>query len=103
VSDKRLFATMSEFAELFQKAARKENPLEQTIRKAYDNQTLRTRTKTNPMTASEAHISIIGHTTAIELEEYVTPKQIYGGTANRFLWVMARPRAPPSGRINLAR
>ncbi|HET7571783.1 MAG TPA: DUF3987 domain-containing protein [Gaiellaceae bacterium] len=88
--DKRLLAMISEFAETLGKMKREGNTLGATIRNAWDGKTLRTRTKNDPLTATEAHVSIIGHITEADLHGLLSHADIFNGFGNRFLWVVAR-------------
>jgi len=88
--DKRLLAAMGEFSETLEKMKRDGNPLGATMRGAWDGKTLRTRVKSDPMTATGAHVSVIGHITQAELEALFNSTHIYSGFGNRFLWVLAR-------------
>jgi hypothetical protein len=98
VGDKRLLAAMGEFAETLAKMHRQENPLSATLRAAWDGKTLRNRTKSKPMTATDAHVSVIGHITEADLRELFGRTDIFNGFGNRFLWAMAkRSRVLPFG------
>src|SRR5207249_917532 len=69
-----------------------------TIRMAWDSGNLRVMTKNNPLMATDAHISIIGHVTEDDLREHLKSKDVSNGFANRFLWVAARrARLLPEG------
>ena len=54
-------------------------------------------TKNNPIRATEAHISIIGHITQDELLRNLTQTEMGNGFANRFLWLyVERSKVIPS-------
>jgi hypothetical protein len=89
-TDKRVLAAMGEFGETLTKMRREGNTLSPTLRQAWDGKTLRTRTKHHPMTASGAHVSVIGHITQAELHSLLGDTNIVNGFGNRFLWVMAK-------------
>lgn len=89
VEDKRLFAIEEEFGGLLQRAKREGNTLSATIRQAWDSGTLRVMTK-QPVTATDSHISIIGHITPDELRKTLTDTDTANGFANRFLWICTR-------------
>ena len=72
IQDKRLMVVESEFAQVLRQAARAGNTLSVTIRCAWDSGTLRTLTKNDPVTATGAHVCIIGHITADELRSDLT-------------------------------
>ena len=98
VTDKRLLAAMGEFGETLEKMRREGNPLSATLRAAWDGHTLRIRTRNKPLTASGAHVSVIGHITEADLGTLLGRTNIFNGFGNRFLWVMAkRARSLPFG------
>jgi hypothetical protein len=79
--DKRLLVLEEEFASTLRVAERQGNTL----------------TK-NPLAATNAHISILGHVTKEELKRYLSTTEIGNGFANRFLWVFVRrSKALPEG------
>lgn len=88
--DKRLLAAMGEFSETLAKMGREGNALGATLRGAWDGKSLRIRTKAQPMTATGAHISVIGHITEADLKALFSAADVFNGFANRFLWVMAK-------------
>jgi plasmid stabilization system protein ParE len=90
VTDKRLLAAMGEFAETLTKMRREGNTLSATLRQAWDGKTLRVRTRHHPMTAADAHVSVIGHITQADLHALLGDTSIFNGFGNRFLWVMAK-------------
>lgn len=89
-TDKRLLAAMGEFGETLTKMGREGNTLSATLRQAWDGKTLRTRTKTYPMTSTGAHVSVIGHITQADLHSLLGNTSIFNGFGNRFLWVVAK-------------
>ena len=88
--DKRLLAAMGEFTETLMRMKRDDNPLSTTLRSAWDGNTLRTLTRKAPMTATDAHISVIGHITEADLTDQLSKVNVFNGFGNRFLWVMAK-------------
>ena len=72
VADKRLLVLEAELANVLKVMRRGGNTLSPIIRQAYNGGCLRTMTRNNPMKATGAHISIIGHITAAELARYLT-------------------------------
>jgi hypothetical protein len=103
-SDKRLLAVETEFARVLQVCEREGNTLSAVIREAWDTGILRTMTKKDPLHATDAHISIIGHITRDELRRLLTNTAAGNGFANRFLWVCARrsKELPDGGSLNMA-
>lgn len=105
VDDKRAMIREEEFASVLKVAGREGNTLSVRLREAWDNVPLGNMTKGNRETATEAHISILGHITDIELRRYLTESEAANGFANRFLWVCTQrskylPRG--GGKPNLA-
>ncbi len=56
----------------------------------WDSGNLRTLTRNNPLRATGAHVSIIGHITRDELSALLTRTDAANGFANRFLWLAVR-------------
>ncbi len=95
--EKRAFVIEPEFARVLDSISRKENTLSSVIRQAWDSDTLRIMTK-NPVKASNAQISIIGHITRTELFIKLNENEQANGFANRFLWLfVARSKYLPEG------
>lgn len=90
VRDKRLLVIEPEFAGVLAVAERHGNTLSPVIRKAWDGGKLSTLTKNTPLTATGAHISIVGHITVDELCTRLTRTDIANGFANRFLYPLVR-------------
>jgi hypothetical protein len=90
VLDKRLFVVEPEFAGVLRAAQRQGNTLSATIREAWDSGNLRTLTKNDPVTATGAHICVVGHITADELRSELTATDSANGFANRFLFVAVK-------------
>ena len=81
--DKRLLVLEPEFASTLKVLKREGNTLSPLIRQAWDGGVLNTLTKKTPTTATDAHISIIGHITKHELRFGDT--EAANGFGNRFL------------------
>jgi hypothetical protein len=91
VSDKRLLVVESEFSTALKQFSREGNVLSNVLRDAWDGKhTLRTLTKNSPTRATEAHVSIIAHTTPDDLARYLADVEAANGLGNRFLFVLAR-------------
>ena len=90
VQDKRLLVTEGEFAQVLRNSARPGNTLSVAIREAWDTGRLATLTKNDPVTATGAHVGIIGHITRDELRAELTATDRANGFANRFLFVATR-------------
>jgi hypothetical protein len=90
VSDKRLMIVETEFASVLKNMGREGNILSPMIRQAWDSGKLRTLNKKNPVRATGAHISILGHITPEELQRCLTETEMASGFGNRFLWICIR-------------
>lgn len=90
IGDKRLLVYEPELASTLRVLERDGNTLSAQIRQAWDSGTLRVLTKNAPVSATGAHISIVGHITADELRRYLNRTEAGNGFANRFLWLCVR-------------
>jgi histone H3/H4 len=98
VLDKRLLINCAELVSAFRAGNREASTLAQTLREAWDGKTLRTMAKNCARTATDPHLSIIGHATRHELLKTVREADVFGGSMNRFLWVLSqRARLLPFG------
>jgi hypothetical protein len=88
--DKRLLAVEEELAAVFRAAVRDGNTLSAILRKAWDGGPLRTMTRANPLRATGAHVSLIGHITRQELSTTLGTGESWNGLANRFIWLASR-------------
>lgn len=97
VSDKRKLVIDEELANMF--VAQSKGNLSATLRKAWDGKTIGALTRTRPLTATDPHISIVGHVTASELRDrLVGTREMNNGWSNRFLWILVdRARSLPFG------
>jgi hypothetical protein len=103
IEDKRLLVVESEFAQVLRQAARAGNTLSATIRAAWDTGALMTLTKNDPVTATGAHISIVGHITVEELRAELTATDSANGFANRYIMMcVKRSKLLPFGGGPLA-
>jgi hypothetical protein len=105
--DKRLLAVESEFAGPLKIMTREGNTLSMLVRQAWDGGKLATLTRNSPLKATDAHISIIAHTTRDEVLKRLSETDTLGGFTNRFLWLMVRrSKALPFGggwsQVNVA-
>lgn len=87
VTDRRLLLIEEEFAQALKVMSREGNILSTVIRQAWDTGDLHPLTKNNPITATGAHISIIGHITREELLRHLDETEKANGFANRFIWL----------------
>lgn len=98
VADKRLLVIEAEFAATLRVLAREGNTLSPTLRRAWDDGTLRTLTKSSPARATDAHVSIIAHVTEDELRRYLEETEAANGYGNRHLYLcVRRARCLPFG------
>ena len=68
------------------------------IQSAWDSKPLETLVKNNPMRASHAHISIVGHITMDELKKLLDEVDIANGLINRFnICYIRRSKELPNG------
>jgi len=89
-ADKRLLIVEPEFAAVLGVADRPGNIISALVRRAWDGDKLATLTKNSSLTATEAHVSIIGHITEDELRSRITRTDLANGFANRFLFALIR-------------
>ena len=110
VEDKRLLVVETEFSQALKMSRREGNVLSNVLRDVWDGKPLlSTLVKNNPTQATDAHISVIGHTTREDLRTYLADLDIANGLANRFLIVAvertqlvpAPPRFPEAVRTTL--
>src|ERR1700752_454987 len=98
IDDKRLLVLESEFATVLRAMVRQGNVLSAVLRQAWDSGDLRILTRNDPVKATGAHISVMGHITAEELKRNLTRTEVANGFANRFLWVETnRSKCLPEG------
>lgn len=88
--DKRALVIEAELASVFKRMAGEGNSLSAVLRDAWDDRTLRTMTKNNPLRATGAHVCLIGHITSQELQLNLTETERANGFGNRWLYVLAR-------------
>lgn len=98
VEDKRLLIVEGEFGGVLKVLKRDGNTLGAIIRNAWDgNGAIQTMTR-QPVSASETHLSILGHITQEELLKLLSDADIHNGLVNRFLWInVKQSKSLPSG------
>lgn len=89
-SDKRALAYESEFASVLRVMRRDGSTTGMVIRQAWESGDLHTLTRSNPLSASNTHVSIVGHIVQEELRRELTRTDAASGFGNRFLFVCAR-------------
>jgi len=98
VADKRLLAIEPEFSVLLKIMGREGNSLSGVLRQAWDTGNLSTLTRNNPLMATDAHFSLVGHTTKEKLLRNLDGTEKANGFANRILWcVVRRSKLLPDG------
>ncbi len=98
VDDKRALFVETEFGAMLASMNRENNNLDGVLRDSFDSGDLGSVVKGNPMTATGAHVSLIGHCTFGELGLKLQSDHITNGLANRFLWAcVRRSRLLPNG------
>jgi len=98
IDDKRLLVVEAEFGSTLKMMERDGNVLSATLRQAWDGDDLRILTKSKAATATNVHVSLIGHITREELLKHLTETEQVNGFANRLLWVaVQRSKLLPSG------
>jgi HK97 family phage major capsid protein len=91
VADKRLPIKESEYKSVLVRMRREGNTLGPTLRDTFDCRPLRTLTrKHNKLTATGAHIVVIGHVTPGEFRATLQDSDLSGGTVNRMLICLSR-------------
>jgi hypothetical protein len=90
VRDKRLLVLEGEYATALRAGQREGNTLSAVLRNAWDHGNLAPLTKTNRITATGAHICLIGHITRAELLRLLSETDVFNGMANRILWLCVR-------------
>lgn len=88
--DRRLLVIEAEFAATLRAMSREGNVLSAVLRQAWDSVDLRVLTRKDPLKATGAHVSVIGHITADELLRRLDDTEASNGFANRFLFICAR-------------
>jgi len=97
-TDKRLLVIESEFGRTLKTMGREGNTLSAVMRQAWDTGDLNVLTKNNPIKATGAHISIVGHITNEELQRNLDSTDAANGFANRFIWMaVKRSKCLPEG------
>lgn len=98
VTDKRLLCYEPELARVLKVMIREGSTLSTIIRQAWDGPNLRVMTKKTGAVATGAHISIVAHITADELNRQLRETDAASGFGNRFLWLsVKRARLLPDG------
>ncbi len=98
VTDKRLMLIETEFASTLRVLDREGNTLSPVLRNAWDSRNLAILSRQSKATATNPHISVIGHITEEELNKLLKDNEKANGFGNRFIWIcVERKRLLPSG------
>jgi hypothetical protein len=90
-TDKRLFLREAEFASALARQSRDASVLSATLRELWDDGSARVMNrKHNALSATDAHVSLVGHITPEELKQRLNVTDLANGYANRFLFVCVR-------------
>jgi hypothetical protein len=97
-TDRRLLALAEEFASILHTIKRARGHLSSLLRCAWDNGHLRMLDGSDPLRATNTHISLIAHITERELAQHLDATDAHNGFANRCLWTSVhRSQCLPSG------
>ena len=98
IADKRRLVIEGEFASVLKRMEREGNTLSQVIRQAWDGGKLEVMTRNAPYTATESHVSFVGHITQTELRRDLTQTEAGNGFGNRIGWAFTqRSKLLPEG------
>jgi hypothetical protein len=100
VADKRLLLVEEDFAAPLKTMVRQPGILSTVLSQAWDTGDLCAITRTSPIRATGAHISLLAHISTRELEPCFRLHRYSNGWHSRFLWVFSnRSKALPEGGI----
>jgi len=101
-NDRRLLVVEEEFARVLGVARREGNTLSAVLRDAWGSGRLATMTRREPLKATGAHISVIGHTTRMEMLARTDDVEVANGFVNRYLIAAVRrsKRLPSGGALD---
>jgi hypothetical protein len=99
--DSRFLVVEPELASVLRIAKREGNTLSSTLRRFWDEGDAQIRRAKASVTATGAHVSVIGHITPSELRREVTTVDLANGFLNRFLLVLCHRAGnhPDGGRM----
>jgi len=93
VADKRLVILEEEYRTVLTRGKREGNSLPMVLRLCWDGAVLRSMTrKANSLTATGAHIAVVGHVTPREFVAVLADSDLAGGSVNRLLITLSRRR-----------
>jgi hypothetical protein len=98
VTDKRLLVVETELSRTLKAMGRDGCTLSDVLRQAWDHGNLRVLSKNQPVAATGAHISIVGHATQADIRRLLTETDMANGFGNRLLWpAVRRSKVLPEG------
>jgi hypothetical protein len=105
VTDKRLLVVETELSRTLKAMGWDRCTLSDVLRQSWDHGNLRILSRNQPVTATGAHISIVGHATQADIRRLLTETDMANGFGNRLLWpAVRRSKVLPEGgeldRIN---
>jgi hypothetical protein len=104
VEDKRVTFDEAELSSVFKVAGRDGSTLSERFRKMFDSGTDQIVNKNTPLKATNAHVSLNGHSTAEEIKARLTELDAANGWGNRFAYIATRRnRRLPGHEISDAR
>lgn len=86
-----------EFVQMLRRIGRQGSTLGTVMRSVFDQKTLETHSRGSGTVTADGDLyslSFLGHATDDELLSSLSASEIYGGSANRMLWVRAHPQRP---------
>jgi Protein of unknown function (DUF3987) len=101
ITDKRLCVVETEAGSFLKRMGGEGNSLSAVMRQVWDSGKLQTLTKNLPLSATDAHVTIIIHITPSELLSLVSAVDAFNGLLNRFLWfaVNSEKMLPEGGNL----
>src|SRR5262249_38513120 len=87
IEDKRVLIRLPETSTLLKVMARAGNTTSAILRDAWDGDDLQNPTKNSPARATDPHVSLMGHITAVELSKLLNDVEMANGFGNRHLWL----------------
>jgi hypothetical protein len=99
VEDKRVLFYEAEFASVLRKAVPPTSIIWPVLRTLWDSGTASNSSKINPIRTTNAHVSLLGNITELELRIAFPEVEMTSGSANRILWVWSkRSKCLPEGK-----
>jgi len=98
IEDKRALFYEAEFASVLRKAASPTSIIWPVLRSLWDTGSASNTSKHSPIKTHDAHVSVLGNITELELRMTFPQVEMTSGSANRILWICAtRSKCLPKG------